>query len=242
MEKDKKGRVIAIVALVIAVFGLSLGFAAFSTRLSIGSSADVNTGATNWNVGFSTNGSTIEDTTTPGTKAANENGNPGELNVTKYTISQKTNATLSTTEGSSVSYNLDILNNGSLTAYLDSVTFDTNPVTCSNSTSGNSSVIEGTSAAGTSTTGANTTTISAADCAKMFGVTLSIDGTNYTSTSTSLSGTIPAKANSTPGSVPVVLTVAYKGTSEAEAVAATLDGNIVVTVGNISVVYTSNNS
>ena len=35
MEKDKTGRIIAIVALFVAVVGLSLGFAAFTTSLTI---------------------------------------------------------------------------------------------------------------------------------------------------------------------------------------------------------------
>lgn len=240
--KNNKGRIIIVIALVIAVVGLSLGFAAFATRLTIGTSANVNTGSSNWNVGFSTDGSTIADVSTASTKAANEQGNPGEIDVTKYTITQKTNATLSTTEGSSVSYNLNIINRGSLTAYLDSVNFANNTISCSCASAGSESVVEGTSSAGTSTNGGNSSTISNADCAKMFGVTLSIDGTNYTSTASNPSGTIPAINGTTPGSVPVVLTVAYKGTEDADAVAATLDGNIVVTIGSISVVYTSNNS
>lgn len=240
MEKDRKGRIIAIVALVIAVAGLSIGFAAFSTSLQIGTSANVKA-SSNWNVGFSTDGTNIEDVSTAGTVSANETGNPGELDVTKYTIGQKTNATLSTTEGSSVSYNLSILNKGSLTAYLDSVNFDNVSISCTNAPAGTNEVIEGTAAAGT-TEGANSSTISNEDCAKMFGVTLSINGTNYTSTASNPTGSIAALSNGTPGSVPVVLTVAYKGTSDANEVAATLDGNIVVTIGTISVVYTSNGS
>lgn len=241
MDRNNNGRNIIIIVLVVAVVGLSLGFAAFSTRLNIGTAANVSTG-TNWNVGFSTDGSTIEDVSTAREKAANQSGNPGVLNVTKYTLSQKTNASLSTTNGSSVSYNLNILNRGSLVAYLDSVNFDNTTITCTNATASNESVIEGTATAGTVSTGSNTSTISNADCAKMFGVTLSIDGTDYTATAANPSGTIPAMSNSTPGSVPVVLTVAYKGTSEADAVAAGLDGDIVVTIGSISVIYTSNNS
>jgi len=115
-------------------------------------------------------------------------------------------------------------------------------VQCTNASSSNGSVIEGTEVAGTASTGANTSTISNSDCAKMFGVTLTIDGTDYTATAANPTGSIPAMSNNTPGSVAAVLTVAYKGTSEADAVAAGLDGDIVVTIGSISVVYTSNNS
>lgn len=41
MEKDRKTKVLSIVALVLAIFSMSLGFAAFSTTLNIASSATV---------------------------------------------------------------------------------------------------------------------------------------------------------------------------------------------------------
>ena len=234
MEKNNGGKIIAVIALVVAVAGLSLGFAAFSTSLKIDTAANVSA-SSNWNVGFSNDGSNIEDVTTAGTKNANETGNPGVIDVTKYTIGQHTNATLSTTTGSSVSYNLDILNKGSLTAYLDSVNFDSVTVTCTNASS-SGSVTEGVAGAGTTSSG-NTTTISNSDCAKMFGVTLSIGGTPYSSTPASVTANSIAAGSSTP----VVLTVAYKDDENARAVAATLNGDIVVTIGSISVVYTSTN-
>lgn len=236
MEKDRNGKIIAIVALVVAVVGLSLGFAAYTSTLRIDTAANV-AASNNWNVGFSTDNTTIEDVSTARIVNANENGNPGVIDVTKYTIAQNTNATLSTTTGSSVSYNLNILNKGSLTAYLDSVNFDNVAVTCTNAAAGSSNLIEGVAGAGTVSNGGNTTTISNADCAKMFGVSLSIDGTSYTTTTSNTSSSIAAN-----NGVPVVLTVAYKDTADARAVASTLDGDIVVTLGPISVVYTSNNN
>ena len=41
MEKSRTSKIIAVVALVVAVLGLSLGFAAFSNTLTISSSATV---------------------------------------------------------------------------------------------------------------------------------------------------------------------------------------------------------
>ena len=236
MEKDRNGKIIAIIALVVAVVGLSLGFAAYTTSLRIDTAANVSAN-NNWNVGFSTDNTSIEDVSTARTVNANETGNPGVIDVTKYTIAQNTNATLSTTTGSSVSYNLNILNKGSLTAYLDSVNFDNVAVTCTNATAGSNNLIEGVAGAGTVSNGGNTSTISNADCAKMFGVTLSIDGTAYTTTTSNTASSIAAN-----NGVPVVLTVAYKDTADARSVASTLDGDIVVTLGPISVVYTSNNN
>ena len=230
MEKEKSGRIIAIVALVIAVIGLSVGFAAFSTSLNINTAARLTPGANNWNVGFSVNGTDLADVSTASTKAANESGNPGVIDVTKYTIGQNTNATLSATAGSSVSYSLNILNKGSLTAYLDEVDFDNVAITCSNAPAGSSSQID----SNTTSNGGNTTTITAAECQAMFGVTLTINSTDYTTT-TAGSGSIAAGS-----SVPVTLTVAYTNTAAAQAAAAKLDGDIIVSIGTITVVYTSN--
>ena len=237
MERNNGVRLLAVVALVVAIAGLSLGFAAFSTTLKIDTVANVTAGTNNWNVGFSADGTNIAGTSIANDAVvnANETGNPGVLNVTKYTISQKTNATLATTTGSSVSYNFKVLNKGSLTAYLDSVTFDTPAVTCANADPTSSSIIEGTASAGTSTTGGNSSTISDADCAKMFGVTLTLGGVDYSSTPVSVT---PAQIASN-GYAQAILTVAYKDTEDARAVAATLDGDIVVSLGSISVVYTS---
>lgn len=235
MEKNNGGKIIAVIALVVAVAGLSLGFAAFSTSLRIDTAANVTTGTSNWNIGFSTDGTNIADVTTASTVNANETGNPGVIDVTKYTIGQNTNATLSTTTGSSVSYDLSILNKGTLDARLESVNFDDVAITCSNAPAGSSTLIEGVAGAGTTSTGGNSTTISNADCAKMFGVSLSIGGTTYSSTPASIASSTIAAG----GSAPVVLTVSYKDTADARAIAATLDGDIVVTLGSISVGYTS---
>ena len=236
MERNNGGRLLAIVALVVAVAGLSLGFASFTTSLRIDTAANVTTGTNNWNVGFSTDGLAIEDVSTARTVAANESGNAGIIDVTKYTIAQNTNATLSTTTGSSVSYNLSVLNKGSLTAYLDSVNFDNVAITCTSAPASAAQLYEGEEGAGSTRTNANSNAISNSDCAKMFGVTLSIGGTTYSSTPASISSSTIAAG----GSAPVVLTVAYKDDADARAVAATLDGDIVVTLGSISVVYTSN--
>ncbi len=236
MEKNNGGRLLAVVALVVAVAGLSLGFASFSTSLRIDTAANVSTGTSNWNVGFSTDGLAIEDVSTARTVAANESGNAGIIDVTKYTIAQNTNATLSTTTGSSVSYNLSVLNKGSLTAYLDSVNFDNVAITCTSADAGTSHLYEGVEGAGSTRDGGNSLAISNADCAKMFKVELKIAGTTYDSTPASISSSTIAAG----GSAPVVLTVSYKDDADARAVAATLDGDIVVTLGSISVVYTSN--
>ena len=231
MEKERNGKIIAVIALVVAVAGLSLGFAAFSTSLKIDTAANVSNNS-NWDVGFSTDGQAIEDVTTPGTKNANESGNPGVIDVTKYTISQHTNANLSTTTGSSVSYDLDILNKGKIAANLSFVNLNNVTFTCTNATG--DSLYEGVAGAGSTSSG-NTTTISNENCGKMFGVSLKINNTTYSSSASNITGeTIAAN-----GSVPVKLTVYYKDDADARSVASTLDGNIIVNIGSISVGYVS---
>lgn len=52
MEKNRSTKIIAIAALFIAVIGLSIGFAAFSSTLTINSSATVTPEQSQWKVGF----------------------------------------------------------------------------------------------------------------------------------------------------------------------------------------------
>ena len=159
MERNN-GKVIAIVALVVAVIGLSLGFAAFSTTLQIDSVANVSAG-NNWDVGFGTTSSAIVSSQT--TKSATGT-NTGVLSVTKFTLSQNTNATLNFTDTKSVVYDLYIVNEGTATAYLDNVTFSNPIVSCAPAPAIASSLIEGTASAGTYKSGSNTTSLTSEQC------------------------------------------------------------------------------
>ncbi len=248
MEKNGNGKVIAIIALIVAVVGLSLGFAAYSTYLRVEGAATVQTDSGNWKVGFSTDGTAIEalngTNTVSGVNATTDHtSDGGTVTVSRYTITQATKPILSTTAGSSVSYTLSVLNKGGIDANLGNVTFAQYPVTCSYITGTQSGGdANGWIEAENSTTqpyagtkkDASTGTISDSDCNAMFGVTLSINNTPYTTTTTG-TGTL-AK---TTGNHPVVLTLAYKNDSAAQAAAANLTGDIEVTIQPIGVVYTS---
>jgi len=250
MERNGNGKIIAVIALVIAVVGLSLGFAAYSTYLKVEGAATVQTNTTNWQVGFSTDNTNIESLNGTNTVAGNNTttghtSDGGSITVSRYTITQNQKPILATKSDSSVSYTLSVLNKGSLDANLSDITFATYPVSCAYVTGSQSGTgandwleAENNSAtpyAGTKRT-AGTGTISDDDCNAMFGVTLSINSQNYTSTTTG-TGTL-AK---TTGNHPVVLTLAYKGDSAANAAAAKLSGDIEVTIQPIGVVYTSAN-
>ena len=248
MEKNGNGKIIAVIALVIAVVGLSVGFAAYSSYLRIEGSATVQSSTDNWKVGFSTDGTNIEalngTNTVNGTNSTTgHTSDGGSVTVSRYTITQATKPILSTTAGSSVSYSLSVLNNGSIDANLDTVTFASSPVTCAyaagtqSGTSGDDWVEAENNTqqpyAGTKRT-ASTGTISDEDCNAMFGVTLSINNTPYTSTTTG-TGTLTKNG----GSHDAVLTLAYKNDSAAQAAAANLSGDVVVTIQPIGIVYTS---
>ena len=122
--KNKQG--ITIAALIIAIVGLSIGFAAFSNTLTISSSASVNPDPTSMNVVWSSSSSRAETNSITPTK-----------NITDVTNFTATNATITgedfrtlnnvsaafTEPGQTVTYNLYVYNAGSYTAYLTNLAF-----------------------------------------------------------------------------------------------------------------------
>lgn len=116
-NRDNNGKIIAVIALVLAVVGLSIGFAALQTRLEINGTAEV-TGGKTWDVKFV----------------------DSSLKVDKVGSAQSTDPTVSATTikdykvtlakpGDKVSYYFQVTNAGSFDAKLDSITIGT--PTCS---------------------------------------------------------------------------------------------------------------
>ena len=66
MERDRSAKIIAIVALCVAIVGLSVGFAAFSNELTINSNATVSPNASDFDVNFSTSNTGGQDGTVSG--------------------------------------------------------------------------------------------------------------------------------------------------------------------------------
>ena len=123
MEKQKTGQIIAVIALVVAVAGVSIGFAAFSNVLKIQSSATVTPSADTLNVDFSnTNTSVVAGEITPTV-------NPASLVATKATIDNSGDPTISnlsatfTEPGQSATYTFYAYNAGELDAYLKSIVY-----------------------------------------------------------------------------------------------------------------------
>ena len=106
MEKQRKIKVMSVVALIVAVLGLTVAFAALSQTLTINGAANVNTAT--WDVHFAN--LTGPDIT--GTGASNS-----EPTLDATTID---NVNMSVTKpGDSVTYYFDIVNAGTIDAVLD---------------------------------------------------------------------------------------------------------------------------
>lgn len=119
MEKRRYSKIIAVVALVLAVVGLTLGFAAFSNTLTISSSAAVNPSAETFKVQFSSSESALE--TNGVTGVATGGATAGTATVTGTTVSNLTAGF--TAPGQTVSYTFYTHNTGEYEAFLNSITF-----------------------------------------------------------------------------------------------------------------------
>lgn len=123
MEKNRKVQMIAIVALVVGIVGLSVGFAAFSSILNIQTSANVKPDSSTLNIDFSS----AEDKV----KVAEiiPTATPNSLVTTNGVIDNSVDPTISnlsatfTEPGQSVVYKFYAYNAGELNAYLKSIVF-----------------------------------------------------------------------------------------------------------------------
>ncbi len=236
MERERSGKVIAIATLLVGILGLSLGFAAFSTRLNITSSADVQIDSSVWNVGFSTRSSDIHEDSVTGSDSTST------LALTQFVISQGTRAQLQTVNGSSVTYNFYIVNEGDMDAYLNSVSMGN--LTCSYAAS--PTPAPRTTDDGHTTITAGSGTIDAADCRTMFTATLTIDSSSFTNDTAAVSSGFgntaklarPTGDPKVPTYVPATLTIAYNADS-AGTTTNVPNGDFVVSLSDTTVVYGS---
>ena len=126
MEKDRKARLIAIAALIVGVFGLSLGFAAFSNTLTIKSSAEVTPDENILNVDCSSASGSVE--TNPIVASLEPTGVTGfeaknaTINNSGNPIIQNLHATF-TAPNQKATYTFYTKNIGALKAYLNDINF-----------------------------------------------------------------------------------------------------------------------
>ena len=122
MEKQRHIKILSIIALVVAIAGMSLGFAAFSATLNISSSATVTPDSSNFKVTFSTSSSTPgehENITYTKTGSAED----ASQIVINNTSVMGLNAKI-VNPGDSIIYNLFAYNEGLYNAYLNKIIFN----------------------------------------------------------------------------------------------------------------------
>ena len=115
--KNSNSKVIAVIALVLAVVGLSIGFAALQTQLTVNGTAEV-TGGTKWDVKFVT--SSLNKVETGSATGTNPTVAATSITGLKATLQKP---------GDKVTYYFQVTNAGSFDAKIDSITIGT--PTCS---------------------------------------------------------------------------------------------------------------
>lgn len=225
-QKDKKARAIAIVAVLVGVLGLSLGFAAFSSTLTIKSSAEVVPDANVFNVDFSKNSdSVVDDDIVPvldptgvtgftATNAVIDNDN-GDA------VIKNLHATF-TEPGQKATYNFYTRNAGEIKAYLKSVTFS--------NVSGESAIKKCTP----KTTDGGTNSLVQAAC-QGISITLTVGSESFNQTTLRSAFTDPTAHDlNKNGSETVTAVIEYAAGSDQA------DGGFDVAFGDITLLYSSN--
>lgn len=123
MEKERGAKVIAIVALLIAVVGLTVGYAAYSSTLTINGTANVDPAS--WKVNFDYKTGTSLTGATTGHAAENTAPTLADTTISGFDVTLKA-------PGDSVTYNFLIKNSGTLNAKLANFTMGT--LTCAPNT------------------------------------------------------------------------------------------------------------
>ena len=213
MEKQRNIKILSIVALVLAIAGMSLGFAAFSTTLNISSSASVSPSSSSFSLGFypsqipTLDDGILSPTTSGGATGSNVTLSPGSTTITGL------NANF-TEPGQTIEYSFYVGNEGEYDAYLRAINFlnvsgKTSNKVCTPGTGTTASLVEATCEAIT--------------------MTVEVNGTIATSTNTSISGNTLAKGAFT--EVNVTISYAENG--------ARADGPFTVDFGGISLDYST---
>ena len=121
--RDRKKKTIVLSIMALVAVGLSVGFAAFSSSLTLSTNVGVNPDASTFSVVFSTK-ATSEDTS-----GVVPTKNPTTLSATNGVIENTLTPTISnlgatfTQPGQSVTYKFYAYNKGEYLAYLNSITF-----------------------------------------------------------------------------------------------------------------------
>lgn len=123
MEHSRKQKLLVVLALVVAIASLSIGFAAFSVSLNVSSSANVTPNSDTFSVKFSIERmDLVVDDVNPMDVMDGASGSAGVINNTTNPTITNLSATF-TEPGQYVHYKFYARNEGEYTAYLNSVNF-----------------------------------------------------------------------------------------------------------------------
>ena len=217
MEKNRGSRVIAIIALIVAVTGLTVGFAAFSNSLTISSSANVKPDPDTFKVVFSSSGDVLETSKVIGKTTTESGVTVGEAEIVN-TGSTPTISGLTagfTEPGTSVTYEFFVHNAGEYEGYLKSINYanvngENNPKIC------------------TAIDTENTTEALVSKACEDISLTVKVGDTTATGTESNLSQLLTRK-----DFTPVTVTINYEDNGNRA------DGDFNVEFGDISFTYSS---
>ena len=123
MKRTKKQKMLMIIALIVSIASLSIGFAAFSSTLTISSSASVTPNRDTFEVKFSTNkDSLVVEPVTPSSKTNDITASDGVIDNSSNPTIKNLSATF-TIPGQYVEYTFYARNEGEYTAYLNNINF-----------------------------------------------------------------------------------------------------------------------
>ena len=213
MERDRSAKIIAIVALCVAIVGLSVGFAAFSNELTINSNATVSPNASDFDVNFSTSNTSEQDGTVIGVgtnSATAENATINNSNSPTIT-GLKANFT---EPGQKVTYSFYAHNAGKYVAYLNNVTYAN---------------VSGKTATKVCTAGVNTDATMVEAACNGISVSVKVGSETYTGSMDSITN----HSLGLDGYEEVVVTIEYASD------ASRADGDFEVAFGNITLTYDS---
>ena len=214
MRKYQKTRIISVIALVIAVVGMTLGFAAFSNTLVISSSATVKPDASTFNVELSPITASSDNKTVIGLNNAGEQVATATISDDKKTL---TGVTANfTVPNETITYTFYAVNTGEYKAYLSEVLFK--------------EVVNETSSKVCTIPDDSTATASlVADACDDISISITVDGKEFTGNMPLYDGTgIGIGSYST-----IVVKITYKENG------ARADGEFNISFGDITLNYTS---
>ncbi|MBQ6323773.1 MAG: hypothetical protein IJI22_02965 [Bacilli bacterium] len=222
MNKEKQVKTLSIVALFVAVLGLSIGFAAFEQTLTIKSSAEVNPAGTDFNVIFSTRDDVVStDPVNPTVTGTGATATNATIDTNSNSLIIKDLHAVFTEPNQKAQYTFYTKNTGQYTAYLKSIAYA--------NVSGKNEPRVCTPKETTGPNAANNTLVQAA-CDDIR-VTVSLSGTLYTQSVAAITGHSVAVGSSEE----IIVTIEYLAGGD------TADGPFDVEFGDITIAYSSVN-